>query len=417
MRLIKRLSLLVPIVLIAQLVFAVTSAAQGDNGLLAAGNYHITTLAANSFFCCGDPSVPSFNVNLTQTTTVANPLVGPPSVTQETDIDFGACGGSPFICGNGCFIAGATDFTLSSDLSSAALNTAFDPLTSRPCENRPLSLEAFSLQVTWSGIGPVGTTRKTSTYSCAGYTADVQTLSRNDNATASASWSFVTGAQPADGANLGSTDQRWHAQGVAQDACFSLGLGGGGKGAGPGPRGNGGFEFASQSATVNFPGAFVNVTSFTSVSRPTGSAPSTVTETDLNVRSTGFPGVFLCFVLQGQNTFTFGQGLSSASVHAVIDGTTPSCPQGGNGFFEPFTVDLTWTATGPLASIRSTAISDCGTFHQELLTTDATNPATASGTISMFPDALSGSQASTIDSGDHRSLLQGLSPQGCIPRH
>jgi hypothetical protein len=417
MRLIKRLPLLVPIVLIAQLVFAVTSAAQGGNGLLAAGNYHITTLAANYFFCCGDPSLPSLSVSVTQTTTVASPLVGSSSVTQETDIDINACGGSPFICGGGCFIAsGASDFTMSSALSSATLNTAFDPTTSQACENRPVSFPAFSLNVTWSGISPVGTTRKTSTYSCAGYTAEVQTLSRNDNATASASWSLITGALPADGASLGSIDQRWHTQGVAQDACSALGLGGGGKGAGPGPTGAGGFEFASQSATVNFPGGLVNVTSFTNVSRPMGTAPSTLSETDLNVRAFGFQFVFLCFVLQAPNTFAFGSGLSSASVHAVIDQTTPACPHFDNGFFSPFTVDLTWTGTGPLASIRSTAISDCGAFHQTLSTTDATNPATASGTISMFPDALSGSQASTIDSSDHRVQSQGVAPQGCILR-
>jgi hypothetical protein len=50
------------------------------------------------------------------------------------------------------------------------------------------------------------------------------------------------------------------------------------------------------------------------------------------------------------------------------------------------------------------------------LSTDATNPATASGTVTIFSDAISASQAS-INSGDHRVHIQGvLGPQGCIPR-
>ena len=414
---IKRLPLVIPIVLIAQLAFAVTSSAfQPGNGLLAAGNYHITTRSADYFFCCGDPSIPSVSVNITDTTTAANPMVGPTSVTQETDIFVNVCGGTNFICGGGCFIpANASDFTLSSDLSSAVLNTTFDPATTRSCQNFPVSLPAFTLKVAWSGTGPIASTRKTSSYSCADYNAEVETLRINNNATASASSSLFAGSLAGESGGVGSIDQRVHAQGAALDACSPLGLGGGGKGAGPGPTGSGGFEFASQGATASIPGGFVSLTSFTNVSRPTGTPPSSVSETDLTVVSFGFQFVFLCFALQPPSTFAFGSGQSSASVHAVIDQNTPACPHFDNGPFAPFTVDLTWTATGPLASIRSTAISDCGAFHEELLTTDTNNPANASGTVSMFPDPVSTSQAS-IGSGDHRFLLQGAAPQGCILR-
>jgi len=414
---IKRPPLVLPIVLIAQLVFAVTSSAfQPGNGLLAAGNYHITTRSADYFFCCGDPSTPFVSVSITDTTTAANPMVGPSSVTQETDIFVNVCGGTNFICGGGCFIpAHASDFTLSGDLSSAVLNTAFDPTTTQPCQNNPVSLPPFTLNLSWSGAGPIASTRKTSSYSCAGYNAEVQTLRINNNATASASSSLFAGSLAAESGSLGSIEQRVHAQGVAQDACSPLGLGGGGKGAGPGPTGSGGFEFANQAATASTSDGFVSLTSFTNVSRPTGTPPSTVSETDLTVASFGFQFIFLCFALQPPNTFAFGSGQSSASVHAVIDQNTPACPHFDNGSFAPFTVDLTWTATGPLASIQSTDISDCGGFHEELLTTDSTNPANASGTVSMFPDPISTSQAS-IGSGDHRFLVQGATPQGCILR-
>jgi hypothetical protein len=421
MLLIKRLPLVVPIVLTLQLVFALNSAAfpgPGGNGLMAAGNYHITTQAANYFFCCGDPSQPSLSVDVTSTITVSNPLVGPSTTTQETDIFVNSCGGPNSICGGGCFIpAHASDFTFGSGLSSAVLSTAFDPAINQPCQNFPVSLPAFTVNVNWSGgAGPVGTTRTTGTYSCAGYSAEAQTLSSGNSATASASSSLVTGTVPAESASLGSTDQRIHAQGVPQDACSPLGLGGGGKGAGPGPQGTGGFEFASQSAFAGVPGGFVSLNSFTETSSPTGTPPSTVSETDLTVASFGFQFVFLCFALQPPSTFAFGSGLSSASVHASIDANTPACSHFTNPSFVPFTVDLTWTATGPLASIKSTAISSCGAFHQELLSTDATNPATASGTVTIFPDAISASQAS-INSGDRRAQIQGvLGPLGCIPR-
>jgi hypothetical protein len=423
MQLIKRLPLVVPIVLVAQLVFVAVASAQFQpgNGLLAAGNYHITTLSADYFSCCGNPSLPTVSVSVTDTTTVANPLVGPSTLNHETDVDMFACGGTPFICGSGCFIAGASDFT-SNGLSSAMLTTAFDPATSLACDNRPVSFPKFTVNVNWSGTSPIGSTRKTSTYSCAGYNAEVQTLSSNDHATASASFSLAGGALPTDSAGLGTIDQRWHAQGVAQDACQSFGLGGvGGKGAGPGgPTGSGGFEFTNQSAGFSIPGpfgfpqAFVSLFSFNNVSRPTGTPPSTTGETELTVGSFGFPSFVDCFVLQSPNTFSFGSGLSGAAVHAVINHTTRLCPKFPNDPFTDFTVDLTWTPTGPLASIQSTAISDCGAFHQELLTTDTTNPASASGNVTAFTDPNISSTQASIGSSDHHFQDMGVTPQGCI---
>ena len=413
MQLIKRLPLVVPAAVIAQLIFAPTAAAfLPGNGLLAAGNYHITTQTADYFSCCGtDTSLPNVSVDVTDTTTVANPLVGPSTVSHETDVEIFACGGSLLICGGGCFVAGATDFT-GSGLSSAVLNTAFDPATSPTCQDRPVPFDAFTVNVNWSGTGAGGSSRQTSTYSCAPYAAEVQTLNSGTSATASASVSLAAGALPTDSARLGTIDQRWQAQGVAQDACSSLGLGGGGKGAGPGPRGTGGFEFISQTANASIPGGFVSLGTFSNVFRPTGTPPSTAGDTELAIRNFS-TFTFLCFVLQGSNTFSFGSGLSGASVHAVIDQNTPACPQGGNGFFEPFTVDFTWTATGPLASIRNITASGCGTFKQQQLNTDATNPAGASGTVSMFSsDPISATDAS-LNSSDHHIQIEGTKPQSC----
>src|SRR5438132_10786322 len=100
MQLIKRLPLVVPAVVIAQLIFAPTAGAfLPGNGLLAAGNYHITTQTADYSSCCGpDASLPSINVDVIDTTTVANPLVGASTVSHETDVEIFACGGSLSIC-------------------------------------------------------------------------------------------------------------------------------------------------------------------------------------------------------------------------------------------------------------------------------------------------------------------------------
>ncbi|TMD86935.1 MAG: hypothetical protein E6I73_15760 [Chloroflexi bacterium] len=416
MQLLKRLPVAVPIVLIAQLAFAGTSSAFiPGNTLLPAGNYHITTRSADYFVCC-TATVSNLSVTVTDTTTVAKPAVGPSTTTRETDVEVDTCD-SNFVCGSACFIAaGPSDFTISG-LSSALLNTAFDPATSQPCPDRPISgLPAFTLNVSWSGISPVGTTTKTSIYSCAGYNAEVHTLNSNANATDSAVTSlFGSSSIPGESGNLGSNDQRWHAQGVALDTCSPQGLGGGGKGAGPGPTGSGGFEIAEQIAAANFPGGFVSLATVTKLNRPTGTPPTTFKETELTVASFfGFPSFFLCFALQSPNTFTFGSGLSSASVHAVIDQTTPACAGFSNGPFTSFTADLTWTATGPLASIQNTAISDCGSFHQVLLSTDSTNPASASGNVSLIGDI--SSPQSSINSSDRRFQDTGTAPQGCILR-
>src|SRR5207244_11453589 len=99
-----------------------------------------------------------------------------------------------------------------------------------------------------------------------------------------------------DSARLASIEQRGAAQGVAQDACSSLGLGGGGKGAGPGPRGTGGFEFISQTANASIPGGFLSLGTFTNVFRPSGTPPSTAGDTELAIRHFS-TFRFLCFIL------------------------------------------------------------------------------------------------------------------------
>lgn len=422
MRALRRLVLLVSIAASSLVAFAVaplaigTAFAQGPGGSLPpAGNQHITTLAANYFTCCGDPSQPSFSVDVTDVTTTSNPLVGPSTVVQETDVFVNACTTDFLICGGGCFIPdNASDFSMSSDLQTAVLNTTVTAST-RSCQSFPVSLPTpFTINVTWTGTGPLASSNKINTYSCGAYSAEAQTSSSINNATATATTSLFPGSFAASGSDLDSKDQRIHAQGVAQDACSSLGLGGG-KGAGPGPIGPGVFDFASQSASINLPSGFLNVFSFTNVSKPRGSTPSTVSETDLQMFTFSPFFVDLCFVLQ-PGAFTISTGLSTASLHAVIDQNTPACQGFSNGFVSfPLTVDITWTGTGPLASLRTTNTAACGALHSETTNLQTTNPASASGNVSIFTDPIATTEGS-LNSGDNNFKLQGVAPQGCIFR-
>ncbi len=420
MKALRRLTLLVSIVASGLVAFAVTPQASGmllAQGLLAAGNYHITTQRADYFTCCGDPSQPSFSVDITDTTTTSNPLVGSSTMTQETDVFVNACGGPNFICGGGCFIPdNASDFTLSSDLQSAALDTTVTPDT-KSCQGFPVTLPTpFTINVTWTGVGPLGSGRNLSTYACGAYSSETQTFFASNTTTATGSTSLFTGSFPATGSGVGTSDQRSHAQGIALDSCPLLGA----KGAGPGPQAPGNHSFASQSASVNIipsdpslPQLFLNAVRFTNVSQPTGTAPSTDSETNVNIFSfSPFNFVADCFVIPS-GEFTIASGLSSASLHAVIDTNTPVCQGFTNSPLPfPLTIDITWTGTGPVASLRTVTTSNCGSFSLDATGTQSTNPASVTGNVSSLSGPFTSDQAG-LDTNDHRIRILGSAPKSC----
>ncbi len=420
---IRRVTAVVSLALIALVASAAPSAA--DSFFQPAGNYHITTLRAGYFVFGDGLSQPSLSVNVTDTTTIANPLVGPSSATHETDVFINGCGanGTDFICGGGCFIPdGASDFSLAGDLQSATLNTTVMG-TTKPCRNQPVSLPVpFMINVAWTGTGPLGTGTNVRRFNCAGYSSETQTFFAFNPTTATATTSLFKGSFPAFGSQVSTSDERIHTQGVVNDACPPLGL----KGAGGPPLAPGEYHFASQTASVYIPGSdfsqpsiTVNVVSFTKMSKPTPGTPSTDSETQLTIYSRGFFTFAAdCFVLQSPNAFTISSGLGGASVHAVIDENTPVCPLFPNDPTTfPIMVDATWTGSGPLASLRTTNTSNCGPFSGEGSGAESFNSASASGSLSMLPlpGSFTTNQAS-LDSNDNRLQILGTAPQACNVR-
>ena len=382
----------------------------GGGGLLPAGNYHNTNVFAGYSVCCSGPQL---SVNVTANTNDSNPRVGPTTSQHEVDVNFQACDFVSGVCGAGCFIPdGASDFTVNSSLSSAVLNTTVTD-TTLPCQGNPVFglPRPFSVNVTWTAVGSFSESSGVGRYACGGYTSETLTTTNFSTAThATASTTLLSGTFPVSGANLGSFDQRIHAQGTPLDSCTPLG----GKGAGGGPLAAGNYHFVSQQANVSIvptdpSQASINmfVNRFTNVSRPTGGPSTTLNETDLNIfQSTFPPSIQGCFIIPS-NAFTVASNLQSASLHVAIDSTTPPCPQGNNsGFPASFTVDATWSGTGPTATFKTDGTSACASFHTVSSSSQAFSNASASGGVSGIADSFSSTQAS-MGTSDTTTHIQG----------
>jgi hypothetical protein len=367
-------------------------------GLPPAGKYTNTNVFAGYSLCCSGPQL---TVNVSDMTNTAHPKVGAATSLHEVDVNLQACDFVTGICGAGCFIPDrASDWTFSANLSSAALKTTVTPST-LPCQGSPVTglLRPFTVSVTWTATGSRNTSSGTGRYACSGYKSETVTkTSGNTAVNATASTSLFSGTFPASNANLNSFDQRIHAQGTPLDSCSPLG----GKGAGFGPLVAGKYHLVSKSANLTIPPADPSqspinmfVTTFTNTSSPKGGTTTTLSETDLNIFEFAFPQIIQdCFIIPS-SAFTIASNLHGASVHVSIDPTTKPCPQGNNsGLPASFTVNVTWSGTGPIASLRTDGTSQCGNFRVASSGTESTINAIASGGLSGIADSFSTTQAS-----------------------
>jgi len=380
-------------------------------GLLPAGNYVNTNVFAGfNTFCCSGPEL---NINVDASSNVADPLGAPSTSAHEVDVNFQVCDFNGGVCGGGCFVPdGAADFTFSS--TAAVLKTTVTS-TTLPClGGPPISLPTpFTVNVTWTTVGSIFSSSGTGRYACGGYTSETRTTNSGSTATnATATTSLLTGTFTIAGANLSTFDQRIHAQGTPLDTCNQLG----GKGAGFGPLAAGNYRFVSSSASLTIAPAdpsqasinmFVNT--FSNTSSPSGGPTTTQAETDLNIFESAFPQFISgCFVLPS-SAFTIGSGLQSASLHASIDSTTTPCPHGNNsGLPAAFTVNVTWTGNGPVASFRSDSTSSCASLHTVSAILGTNINATASGGLSGIADSFTTTQAG-MGTNDSTTHIQGTS--------
>jgi hypothetical protein len=427
MRLFRRLALAVSMLVCLSLTFAAAAIATeahiatgslsilgkggpGGGGLLPAGNYVNTNVFAGYNLCCSGPQL---NINVSDTTNVANPLVGPSTSQHEVDVNFQACDFTTGVCGGGCFIPdGASDFTFSS--TSAVLKTTVTD-TTLPCQGFPVTglTRPFTVNVTWTAVGSSFSGSNVGRYTCGGYTSETRTTNSSNTAVnAIATTSLFTGTFPASNANLSTFDQRIHAQGTPLDACAQLG----GKGAGFGPLAAGNYHFVSQQANLTVlptdpSQATLNlfVTTFTNTSSPKGGATTTQSETDLNIFEFAFPQIIqACFILPS-SAFTIGSNLQTASLHATIDSTTAPCPQGSNsGLPASFTANVTWTGTGPVATFKNDGTSSCAGLHTVSSVLQSNINATATGGLSGIVDSFTTTQAS-MGTSDTTTHIQGTS--------
>jgi hypothetical protein len=343
----------------------------GGGSLPAAGNYRSSSVFAGFFACCVGPNgTMQVSVNVSHTTSVSNPLVGPTTTTDEVDVQFNVNDFTSGLFASGCVIPQSSDFTVNSSGTLATLNTTV-LATSPTCQGQSVVgvTPPFTLNATWTVSGPIGSSSRVDKYSCASYTSESQSSGGgSSNAVASFSASFLAAAIPQiAGADVFSNTQFIHAQGTPASGCIGFG----GKGAGPGPQAPGNYTTASVSASMSVQPDdttqqpfSVFVTSFTNTAHPVGAPISTQTETDLNVfQFSFFQFVRDCWIIPASD-LSVASDLHTATLNVAIDIATPSCPFADNtGLPASFTISAMWTPTSPLANFSNTTQGGCGSSH------------------------------------------------------
>jgi hypothetical protein len=413
MSLAQRLSIAVCLAL--GVVVCLPAVATAD--LFPAGNYNVTTTTADTFVFTTMPPYTQASVFVQDTTTQANPLVGPSITTRVVQLSVFWSGtdanGNPSN-GNGCsLLSNPSDFQVASGTSTANLETTLTG-SEQPCDQFEQVLPAVTVSANWTSISNRGSGRTSSTYTCSGYRTESLGTSSNFSANATFSLSALPGSFSDNEASLASGANNIHAQGTLLSSCIQPG----GKGAGPGPQAPGRYTFHSNIASFSQApgdqsdpqvGVFVN--RFTNTTIPQGGgAPTTTNETDVNVFVGGSAGFgFGCFVVQSPSDFTINSNLASATLHTHIDSSTMCQPSFGNFPFVPMDISITWTGVGPVTTSRSNSQGSCGSFSEETFFNDVNNNATATATLSFFPGITFSGGQSFLGTTDHSFQIQGAS--------
>jgi hypothetical protein len=395
---VRRLGLVVSVVAVGLFgqVFPAAASTQGPS----AGTFRTTILSANYSFSPADSSQSQIDISVQDQTNQFNPWSGPSTITHETDVfidiytDSGDSGG--------CFIPdNASDVTLSFDLQSASLHTIITDATS-VCQGEPVSFQLpLTVDVVWTASGPLLPVKSTVHSLCGGF--HVQTLatvsSQGASATATLSPMFSDSFTGNQGTSLSSVDMLQHTEGTSPTTCTVTPAGGGSL-AGPVPAGNysGALQEASafftDDATQTSYAVIATNTSFTS--NPKDGPSTSSNETDVQIfENIPDPSALGCFVLDAPSDFVVGNRLRSASLQTTITDSTAQCSDfPASNLTLPLTLDITWAATGPLASLQGNTQDHCLTNRAEgTALTQGTN-ATATVTFSGVSGPLSADFAS-----------------------
>ena len=211
---------------------------------------------------------------------------------------------------------------------------------------------------------------------------------------------------------------------VGSLVAVSLVLAASSSAAGPAPgKGGGGFlpagnyNFTTQRASFNLfgpdpsqPQIGLFVSGGPSVAKPQG-GPSTTTSTVtmfFNVFSYSGVSGGGCVILSNPGDFAVASDLQSASLHTTITDTTQLCG-GPINLTLPVQIDATWTGIGPIESTNDASTFACSGYTAETHSTDASNNANATLSIS----SLTGSFSATSAGMGIRN--QAVHAQGAVP--
>jgi hypothetical protein len=340
------------------------------------------------------------------------------SHTTELNFSISGFGVNGYVNVQACYLISPTDFTIASDLSSATLKSDITT-ANQSCGPVNTLAPPFGVNVTWTGTGPVGNSRGTSRFTCLLYSIDTLNTHTDNVATVSATLPTLSPLTSTRG-NFSMDTEVLHVQGTESDACPP---GGGiGRGAGSGPQPGGQYDFRSSRAGAFFITAdrtFVSIfpSDSTNKSNPTGGVSSVTRDIEVSVQIFNFSNFLFengCYVLTPAD---FAPNGTQSAVLNVTLLDQPTCPHQPfpNTVQLPLTINMTWAVNGPLTSDRSVGDFNCGGYTSHSETLNVANTATATGTVSGFPDAFSSDQGSLI-STDNRIQALGVDPQACIFR-
>jgi hypothetical protein len=189
----------------------------GGAGPPPAGDY-TTARSDVGIFIFGDTG-PSVGIFVTKSTQTSTPTGGPSITTNEFDVRINIFGAGVF--GFGCFNLTPSDFS-SNGVIGATLNMTITDATPTcqqggPPGSLPLPL---TVNVAWTGSGPVATTRNTGQFNCLTYRNEGQSLNMTNLANVTATLApFLPAPLTSNQGSLATSTSQLHAEGVQQPAC------------------------------------------------------------------------------------------------------------------------------------------------------------------------------------------------------
>jgi hypothetical protein len=403
--------------MIVSIIFAPIVSAQKGVGLPPAGEYRFTS---SSVDFSGFANNVQLYLTVGKNTDQSEPKVGPETSSKDIELDLSLYDYNTFTFTSTCLILGPSDFAVDQALSKATLNTTVGPTTTTCPYASPLT-DTMTFTGTWTGVGPLSTTRDAATYSCLkyGFESSNRNLFNLGTANLNVTTGGVTTAYSSAQIGIYSNDGQVEASGTQDPGCGPAGLFSPLMPAGRyHDYGLNGFAFFGSP-----PNDQISLMEINNVSNPLGGPSTTQHENDLNLSL--FDGTFYgngCWAIAP--TDITSTGLATASVQSTITGSTSICTGSypGFGFNLPLTVNVTWTASGPLVQLHDVQTYTCQGYTQRttnsVQSVGASSAATVSGTDyfgNPVTDSLAGGLGS-IAYNDQKITATGVDSQACMTR-